>query len=305
MSTRKISLLAVFTFLLLVCIFQAVKGSINPVKIIKTDADPDAFTITKDGTNIEVLKRNNIWYVGNDDYLANKSDVEKMTKEIKEIKILDKIGRLGNAENDEKYNLSEGKYVLVKAFKGGKEIQTMLLGKTSSTGAQTYAAVAGNKDICLLSGNVLSVFSKSEEELRGKTVYAVEENEITGACVKTGNSELTVTKTSKKNEEDTYSLSGSDSFELDNSETKKWIQNVAFLNINSWIDDSTILPANKLTSFELYTKNETIKVDIYEEKNGDTTKYTGTCSRTKHKFELTKGQTEKFAKNLKDLKIKE
>ena len=37
MSTRKISLLAVFTFLLLVCIFQAVKGSINPVKIIKTE----------------------------------------------------------------------------------------------------------------------------------------------------------------------------------------------------------------------------------------------------------------------------
>ncbi len=306
MTTRKITLLAVFAFLLAVCIVQGITGAINPVKTIKTDADPDAITISKDGKTIELTKNGFGWQVGSENYIANKSDVEKMIKEIQEVKILDKIARLGNAENDEKYNLSESRATFVRAFKDGKEIQSLMLGKTSPTGSQTYGSVSGKKDIFLFSGNLISTFDKTEESLRSKTVYSIEENMITGANVEMGAQNWTLTKEPGKNAKDSglWKNSGTADFEVDSNEAKKWIQNVAFMNISSWIDDGTALPKEKLVSFKLFTTSETVSVEIYEQKNGDETKYYGTCSRTPHKFELTKTQTEKFTKNPETLKAK-
>ena len=306
MTTRKITLLAVFAFLLAVCIIQGITGAINPVKTIKTDAEPDAITITKDGKTVELTKNGFGWQVGSENYIANKSDVEKMIKEIQEIKILDKIARLGNAENDEKYNLSESRATFVRAFKDGKEIQSLMLGKTSPTGSQTYGSVSGKKDIFLFSGNLISTFDKTEESLRSKTVYSIEENMITGANVEMGAQNWTLTKEPGKSAKnsDAWKISGTSDFEVDSNEAKKWIQNVAFMNISSWIDDGTALPKEKLVSFKLFTTSETVSVEIYEQKNGDETKYYGTCSRTPHKFELTKTQTEKFTKNPETLKAK-
>ena len=292
--------------MLVVCIVQGITGAINPVKTIKTDAEPDAITISKDGKTVELTKNGFGWQVGSENYIANKSDVEKMIKEIQEVKILDKIARLGNAENDEKYNLSESRATFVRAFKDGKEIQSLMLGKTSPTGSQTYGSVSGKKDIFLFSGNLISTFDKTEESLRSKTVYSIEENKITGANVEMGAQNWTLTKESGKNAKDSglWNISGTADFEIDSNEAKKWIQNVAFMNISSWVDDGTALPKDKLVSFKLFTTSETVSVEIYEAKNGDETKYYGTCSRTPHKFELTKTQTEKFTKNPESLKAK-
>ena len=306
MTTRKTTLLAVFAFLLAVCIFQGITGAISPVKTIKTDGEPDAITISKDGKTIELKKNGFGWQVGAENYIATKSDVDKMIKEIQEVKILDKIGRLGNADNDEKYNLSDSRALFVRAFKGGKEIQTLMLGKNSPTGSQTYGSVSGKKDILLLSGNLLSTFNKTEESLRSKTVYSIEENKITGANVATGARNWTLTRETAKNskEPEIWKVSGTSEFEADAGEVKKWIQNIAFMNISSWIDDSTVLPEKQLASFKLFTESETISVEIFEQKNGGETKYFGTCSRTPHKFELTKTQTEKFTKDPESLKSK-
>lgn len=305
-NTRKIVLLAIFVFLLAVCIFQGIVGSINPVKTIKTDSEIDAITISKDTNTIELIKKNNVWFVGKDNYIANKSDVERMIKEISEIKILDKVARLGNAENDEKYSLSEGKKTVVKAFKDGKEIQSVSLGKTSSTGSQTYAALANKKDIYLISGNVLSAFSKSEVDLRGKTVYSIEENEINSVNVTKGAKNWTLARSAEKGKKDSdvWTISGIPEFTVDSEEAKKWIQNIAFLNISNWINDSTSLPANKIVSFKINTNSETVTVDIYEQNPGEEN-YIATCSRTTHKFELTKSQIDKFTKDPETLKAKE
>lgn len=306
MTTRKISLLSVFSFLLVVCIIQTVMGHINPVKTIKTDVNPDAITITKDGSSIELIKKNNIWFVGKDNYLANKSDVENMIHSLQEIKVLDKIGKTGTEDIDEKYNLTDSKATFVRIYKDGKEAQSLKIGKTSSTNSQTYGSVGGKKDIYLISGNLLSTFGKTEDSLRGKTVFAVEEKDINSVNVSMGASEWSLTKTSKKGEgEWTYMGSQAD-VALDNSAVNSWIRNAAFMNITAWADDGMALPANKLVSFQLNTStNGQIIVDLYEKKEGTETKYYGTANTTTHKFELTKAQTEKFTKTIDDFKVKE
>lgn len=305
MTTRKITLLAVFAFLLIVCIVQGIMGTISPVKTIKTDVTPDAITITKDGKEVELIKKNNTWYVGQDNYLANKSDVESMIRSVQEIKVLDKIGKSGNEETDEKYSLTDSKATFVKIFKDGKEIQSMKLGKTSSTNSQTYGSVGRKKDIYLLSGNLVSTFGKSAESLRGKTVYTIEEKDINGVNVSAGNKDWSLTKTSKKGEAQWAYMGGEADVVLDNSAVNTWIRSIAFMNINTWVDDGVALPADKLASLQISADGGvTVNVDIYEKKEGADTKYYGTCSTTTHKFELTKSQTEKFTKNFDELKAK-
>lgn len=305
MTTRKITLLSVFTFLFIVCVVQVILGNISPVKTIKTEVSPDAITISKDGNSIELIKKNNTWFVGPESYIANKSDVENMIRSVQEIKILDKIGKSGNEETDEKYSLSDSKATFVRIFKDGKEAQSIKIGKTSSTNSQTYGCVAGKKDIYLISGNLVSTFGKSADSLRGKTVFSVEEKDINSVNVTAGASSWSLTKTSKKGEGEWAYMGPEADIALDNSAVNSWIRNIAFMNINSWADDNMSLPANKLVSFQLNTAtNGQIYVDLYEVKAGEETKFYGTCSTTTHKFELTKAQTEKFTKNINELKIK-
>lgn len=305
MTNRKITLLSVCAALLAICIIQGIFGAIDPVKTIKTDASPDEITITAAGETIELSIKNNLWYVGNDGYLANKADVDSMIKALQQIKVLDKVGRFGTIL-DERYELSDEKAKTVTAKKAGKEIASIKIGKTSSTGSQTYALVNGKGDILLLSGNLSSIFGKSAVDLRSKTIYTVDEKNVQSATVTMGAKTWGIENTAKAGEKNNWVFTGTNpGFELDQDLAQAWIQNVCFLNINSWISDSTSLPANKLTSFQLVTKSgETIFVDIYEKKAGDNTQYIGTSSATTHKFDLTKYLTEKFTKNCEDLKVK-
>lgn len=303
MTTRKIVLLAIFFALLAVCIVQGVLGSINPVKIIKTDATPDTITIST-ATEQTVLSLNNgSWFIGDDNYVATKTDVDSMIKAIKEIKVLDKVGRVGSAQ-DEKYNLTDEKARTVTAVKAGKEIAVIRIGKTTSTNAQTYACVNGKNDIYLLSGNLVSTFSKSAAELRSKTIYTVEENDFVSAQVTKGSRTWGIEK--NPNDKNSWILTGAaPEMQLDQELARSWVQSICFMNINSWIDDGTPLPANKLTSFQMQIKSgATIVVDIYEQPAGDDTKYIGTCNLTPHKFDLTKYLTEKFAKDCTELQTK-
>lgn len=305
MTKRKITLLAVAAALLVICIIQGITGAINPVKTIKTDLTPDEITITSGNDTITLSIKNNSWYVGTDGYLATKSDVEAMIKAVQQIKVLDKVGKVGSA-TDDRYELSDEKAKTVRASKAGKEIASIRIGKASSTGSQTYALVNGKNDILLLSGNLSSTFGKTEKDLRSKTVYTVEENNVKSATVTMGTKTWGLENTAKAGEKNNWILTGNvPTIEIDQNLAQSWIQNVCFLNINSWISDSTELPPNKLTSFRLDTKSgETILVDIYEKGTDDNKQYIGTTSASLHKFDLTKYLTEKFAKDVEELKVK-
>lgn len=306
MTNRKTALLSVFGALLVICVLQEITGAINPVKTIKTDLSPDEISITTGSETINLNLKNNSWYVGDDGYLASKSDVDAMIKAVQQIKVLDKVGKFGSALDD-RYELSDEKSKTVRASKAGKELASIRIGKTSSTGSQTYALVNGKNDILLLSGNLSSTFAKSASELRSKTVYTVDEKNVQSATVTMGSKTWGLENTAKQGEKAVWSLTGNvQNFNLDQNLAQAWIQNICFLNINSWISDSTPLPANKLTSFQLVTKSgDTILVDIYESGSGDNKQYIGTSSVTQHKFDLTKYLTEKFAKDCEDLKVKD
>lgn len=302
MKPRKIVLLSLIGFLLIVCIIQAILGARNPVKTLKTDEGFDLITIQKNGETIELALDGSDWYVGKDDFKVNANDMTNIQNNLKEIKVLDTIGRLSSEEFNERYDLNDEKAIVVKASKGGKEIRSIRVGKASSTGSQTYITVGSSKEINLVSGNLNSVFNKSEDSLKSKSVYTITGSNVTAVSVTTTSEAWGANRTTDENGSVAWTFTGAaSSSESDSSKVNSWIGQIASLNANSWVSASKTLPSKKEVSVEIDSTEGKITVDVYSEKEDDKTKYYGVSNKTSHKFELSESTAKRFIKNYKDL----
>ncbi len=302
MKTRKTVLLSCIGVLLVICIVQAIVLGRNPVKTIKTDETFDSITIEKSGEKIEFALENNDWYVGNgsNSYKANQTDINNMTNNLKEIKILDKVARLSSEDANERYDLNEEKAINVTASKGGNVVRKITVGKASSTGAQTYIVLDSSKDINLVSGNLYSVFSKSEDSYRSKTVFEIKGTSVTSVKVATKSENWSVVKADS--EEIAWNFEGDASGkETDSSKVNSWIGQIVNCTASSWTEDSKVLPQTKDAEVQIESSEGNITIDIYSEEIDDKTKYFATSNRTPHKFELSESTAKRYIKSSGDL----
>lgn len=300
MKTRKTVLLSCIGVLLVICIVQAIVLGRNPVKTIKTDETFDSITIEKDGGKIEFTLEGSEWYVGSGNYKASQTDINNMTNNLKEIKILDKVARLSSDEANERYDLNEAKAIKVAALKNGKLIREIKVGKSSSTGAQTYVAIDSSKEINLISGNLYSVFSKSEDSYRSKTVFEIKGTSVSSVKVSTKSENWSVTK--NDSEEISWTFGGSASGkENDSSKVNTWIGQIVNCTASAWADDSKILSSQKDAEVQIESAEGNITIDIYSEEVDDKTKYLATSNQTPHKFELSESAAKRYIKSFRDL----
>lgn len=300
MKTRKTVLLSCIGVLLVICIVQAIVLGRNPVKTIKTDETFDSITIEKSGEKIEFSLENNDWFVGKGNYKANITDINNMTNNLKEIKILDNVARLSSDEANERYDLNEAKAIKVSASKGGNVVREITVGKASSTGAQTYVVIDSSKEINLVSGNLYSVFSKSEDSYRSKTVFEIKGTSVSSVKVSTKSENWSVVKANT--EEIAWNLEGDASGkENDSSKVNSWIGQIVNCTASAWADDSKVLPSQKDAEVQIESAEGNITIDIYSEEVDDKTKYFATSNQTSHKFELSESTAKRYIKSYEDL----
>ena len=298
MKTRKIVLLASCAVLLCVCIIQAIIAGHNPVKTLAISESPDFIEISSPSSKTTLSLDGTVWYVGNDSFQADKSSVDMILNAVKEIKVLDTVGKLGSDDFNARYDLNDEKAYTITAKKDDAVIRTIRLGKTSSTGSQTYLAADKSKDIYLVSGNLQSVFNKTEDSLKSKIVYSVSAASITAV-------NSTVGKASFRIERDTseetagWKLTGASGTEIDAGKADAWVSQLASCTASGWEDDAKRLPDEKTASVEITTAEGTITVDIFKE--NDTT-YICASNKTPHRFTLSETSAAKFKKTAGDLK---
>ncbi len=304
----KLVLLSSIGILLIICIIQFILAARNPVKTLKLNEGFDSITVEKSGGKIEFLLDGSDWYVGTGDFKANLPDIDNITGNLKEIKILDTIGRLSSDEQNARYDLNEDKAITVTASKNGKVLRTVKIGKASSTGSQTYITVGNSKDINLVSGNLYSLFNKSEEDYRSKSVFSIKGSSISGVSVTPQKDAWSVSKsvpsegTDSSGGEVSWSFAGTASaLEADTSKVNVWLGQISNCTAASWLDDSKALPTKKEVSVEIDGTEGKITVDIYSEKDGERTKYIATSNKTAHKFELSESTAKRYIKNASEL----
>lgn len=303
MKTRKLVLLIACAVLLVVCILQGVLKGSDKVKTYDIKDTPDQLVITTPEESYTIVFENDTCYVGDKKYPANETAVDTMVEALTSIKVLDKVASANTEAAMVRYELNEGKAITAVAKKGGKILRTVIIGKDSTAGSQSYILLDGGKDVYLATGNLRSSLNKTVKELRGRGVLNLDKNDISAVTVRTadGNTDFTVSRVGSG--EDTSWLINQPDVLVDGNKAADWFGTVATLVTPVWHDDAD-LKGNELLHAEIRLSSKTVTLDIFEipaATEDEKPVYFGFSSETPYQFELAAYSVQKFQKTVADL----
>ena len=297
MSKRKIILLTACVLLLGIYIAQLASSLRSSVKNKTLVADPDKLTIENASAVIELAKSDDGWTVGERRYKADTNAADALVNAVKNIRVLDTVAQAGSDAVDERYEIDKANAIVVKAYKGNELVRTLTIGKTSSTGSQSYLTLDGKKDIYLVSGTLRDTFKKDVAALRSKVVYAVDTSDLTAVSESMGSTVLSIVKSG---DPVAWAATGSTAG-VDAEKAASWAASLTRLNADSWLDDDFVLPPVSESVTVITAGGNAITVSVYKEGDGEEAKYYGTCSETPYKFSLSRYSAGKYLKTAADI----
>jgi hypothetical protein len=301
MKTRKLILIIADAVLLAICIIQGVLAGRDGVVNFNCSNDIDELVFELPAESFTLVKDGEDWFGGEKKFLVTKSYVDNYIEGISAIRALDKVASLANANAAERYELDEGHRITVTAKKGGKVLRTLLIGKDSSAGSQTYIAVDDKKDIYLASGNIRSTFNASLKSIRSKQVWQLDKASITGVTLRKADSTVALSKMGS-GDDVVWNISPAE-IQVDGAIAQNWFDSLANLTTPVWHEENEKLGGNKLVDAEIACGYKTVKLSLYEiPAEGDDGKvtYWAESSETPYVFELASYAADRFLKKAED-----
>lgn len=257
MNRQKIILLGTIFVLTVTYVFQLIFSANGKVKEITSKQSPDFISIENKSGTIELFNRDDEWFTKNN--LPVKSEAaEKISGAVSNIKIIDVVSKTNSETELSKYGLSSP--ITVSAFAGGTQVQQISIGKTSTTGYQTYIKINGKKEIFLASGNLNSYFEVSQNDLLDTTLYSVtpdEMYEIRLSKARKGEPERTVFSAEKSGEIANFEWAVTETDgrifapeQFDAQKFHSWLDSISELNADEWVEDFSSLDELENSGFE-------------------------------------------------------
>ncbi|MCR5614100.1 DUF4340 domain-containing protein [Treponema sp.] len=276
MQKRKSILLAVIAALSVVYIFQIIFSAKGKVKELKTKIPADKILISNTSGDIELIKRYGAWYTQNG--ITVKADAAKYIDDtLSTIKILDTVSLSKSEDEQKKYGLTNP--ITITTFAQNKKLRTLYIGKTSTTGNQTYIQFDDKKEIYLASGNMNSLFSITQNDLFDMTLYSVKESEIYKIQFSDNQGKnFTAEKTGAHTDiewEVTQSSDGDIQERFNSAEFIEWIKSIVELKAESWIEDldaaDAILKTEPAFTLTIGAAGCDIRIALYADTEDDFT----------------------------------
>ncbi|MCR5764028.1 MAG: DUF4340 domain-containing protein [Treponema sp.] len=310
---RKIVLLAVLAVLVCIYIVQLALTGKNKVKIVSIKEEPDSFVIKKGtGEEIRLYMDGDNWFVGDSKYPADESSVREMCSAVQSVKLLGVVsGSLSGEE--ERYGFDSSSKTVVEAFKGDKKIQTVIVGKNTSTDRQCYIQLERDDSVYLAAKALHSIFAVDVNALRSKDVYSVDSSEITSVTVSRQdkghvNSVSFVKSVDSAAEEGLVAKESwncipaetadyENPSQLDSDKVSSWVRSLSSLEASEWMADDFSIPKEE-ASFDIVInlKDKSIELRGYEK---DEETYLS-CSEVPYCFKVTSYVGARFSKKPSD-----
>lgn len=315
MKLRKTILLSAIAVLLCVYIAQLVIAGKSSIKTLTLKDEVATYTISANASgsdsDVVLTKDGDAWIVGSKNYVANQAFSDNIKDAVASLKVLDTVSHSDAETVLERYGLDSAKaFTVTAADKSGKVLRTIIIGKESTTGSQTYAKVDSSKDIYLISGSLKNTFAKSVEDLRSHGVFNFKEQDLTKITVSRPGSSWSIEKTSVQSSDanspaiESWKYNGNGSVELDEEKVKAWVNTLPVLNVQDWREETAPLPRIAGTTVTLTTAEKEITVTVYEISSsveGQDNEYIGTSSETPYSFTMSKYVGQKFLKEISEL----
>lgn len=176
MSKKRIALLSGIVILAVIWIVQIVQNTGSDVKILNLETSATEFVIQQPDTDDIILTLKDSvpanseepdgeqveeWTINGGD-IAGNDKITTIKSVMNSIKVL---GTVSSSNDSDRYELDSAHANTVIAKADGKVLRTLVIGKKSTTGSQTYAQIDGSSDIVVISGAPGSNFPLSEENL--------------------------------------------------------------------------------------------------------------------------------------------
>ena len=154
-SNRTKILAAVAATLAVICAAQLLLGLRSPQKTFKLKSEPDFISIESDGKTTTLNKNDNgEWFCASE--LLDTAKVELTQKSFNPLKTLGVTSRSSSKAALERYGLDNP--VSLRVQSKGKTLLSILIGKDSSSGKQSYIQIEGKKEIYLARGNLRTLW---------------------------------------------------------------------------------------------------------------------------------------------------
>ena len=305
MKTRKIVLIAADVILLIVGIVQIIINTRSTVKNFNFTENPDQIVIEKSDGNLTIVKDDGTWVINTEKYEAVESNIDSMIDYAKAIKALDKVASLSNAASVSKYEFDEANAIKVTMSAGGKELRTFTLGKDATTGIQCYATINGANDIYLIDGDYRTIFDKTVDQIRSKTVYSVDSVDISSVSVTPAGEETWSVSRTGDTENLVWNISGSN-VTLDAQKAADWLNSFNTLTTTLWHGKTDDIGGEPYIAVQLSTTKGTITVETYivpadPEDQSSSNLYYAKCNKSPYWFEIPSYNMSKFQKTPEDL----
>ena len=310
---RKFLLLAILGILVFVYCIQIAFTGKNKVRTVSVKDDPDSFEIqTGSAEVVKIYKDGDAWFVGDEKFAASTSVVDGMCSSIKNIRLLGTVVRGLNGDED-RYGLDDSSRTVVTAYKDGKKLQSIIVGKNTSTNSQSYVQLSGGKDVYLSGEALHTVFAVDKNAVRSKLVYSFDSSDATGVAIAYKDDDWNGFRLVKDDSSWEPGLLNKDDFSLnyqvrdvgiveesllDSEKVVSWIQALSSLNAMEW-NDLNYIPAEGdcICEIVLYLKDKTVSLKAYEN-DGD---YFGVCSESAYSFKMAPYLITRLQKTIDDL----
>lgn len=301
MSVKKIILLSLTGFLIVVHIFQLYFEPHAVVKEIKPNAAVTTLGISNHKGEIRLSKNGDDWVL-NSNHPANREMAAYLLSTFENLKIIETVKKSATDEELDKYGLNNP--IIVTGYSSNNEqIQKLFIGKTTSTANQTYIKLDSSKEVYLASGNLILAFDFAEENLLDYTLYSFKTSEAYKIQKYNGkvvpeNLDFIIEKTGEVAE---TKWACPDS-KINETKIEGWLRSVESLTASEWIDDFESLDMNAAPDlvYIISAAGKDIKIEFYGI-NEDKEEVIVRCSES-NDFPclVSKSKVEKYLKSISD-----
>lgn len=318
--TRKIILLSLIALLLIVYICQLAVTGKNNIRTISFQESPDSLLMVKGSGSANASNswrlsyENSSWVAGEKKYPADVSSASKMAETLKNIKLLGVIANTPGT-SAENYGLSENEKITVTAFKDGKVLRSVVIGKDTVSGGQCYVQVDGKDTVYLAEGGLHSIYSVTLDAVRSKDVYS--SAEIISASVTLPEGSYVIRKNLSSGNlsssetvaaENWILAENNTSVEpavLDEEKVENWISSLKSLKASEWASENEkVQNENLAASVKLGSASKEILIRFYRLEDAEDSRFLCSSSTSPYLFYVTGYTGEKFCKELSALTVK-
>lgn len=267
MSSRKITLLSLIGILLIIYILQLTFDSKGKIKEVKPKTPITKIEIEQTDKNHLLLEKKKESWILNSKHPANTDIADYILASLDDIKIIDTVSKSSNENELEKYGLVNP-IVVTGWATDDTQVQKIYVGKTSSTGNQTYIKFADKKEILLVSGNLVIPFNLSENDLLDFTLYSIKTAEVYkiekyNGDTDSGNLDFRFEKTGEVAE----AFWSCENETVDGTKIENWLRGIEILSADKWIEEFDYFnPSTKPDiTYILSAAGRDIKVRFYED----------------------------------------